>query len=291
MGLVTAPLNFSAVLAQLAQLGQQAAQVEAEQAQSTGTLAGVLSPSQVRTFRDCSAKWWYKYGLGLPDPIGGSAVRGIVVHRMAEAYYRSKMAGATLDPDDLAEPFDEAWESAAATAEFQADEDVDALRTSAAVLTRKYLDEVAPEIEPAAMELLATGTIGGVKVRGFIDLLDTKGRIIDLKTAARKPSGLDPAYAFQLATYKAIGPYSATGEVRLDTLVATKSPNIVTISYRISDADRKLVETVYPRAQAMMQHGMYLPNRGSNLCSRKHCNFWKACQEEFGGEVKGKTDE
>jgi hypothetical protein len=25
---------------------------------------GVLSPSQVRTFRDCGAKWYYKYALG-----------------------------------------------------------------------------------------------------------------------------------------------------------------------------------------------------------------------------------
>ncbi|MEN6604193.1 MAG: hypothetical protein ABFD86_17420 [Bryobacteraceae bacterium] len=27
----------------------------------------VLSPSQVRTFLGCSAKWWFKYGLHLPE--------------------------------------------------------------------------------------------------------------------------------------------------------------------------------------------------------------------------------
>ena len=35
-------------------------------------LGGFLSPSQTRTFLACSAKWWFKFGLGLPDPPGGA---------------------------------------------------------------------------------------------------------------------------------------------------------------------------------------------------------------------------
>jgi len=62
---------------------------------------GVLSPSQVRTFRDCGAKWYYKYALGLPDPPNGSLVRGRVVHQMAEAFFRAKLDGGSPDPDDL----------------------------------------------------------------------------------------------------------------------------------------------------------------------------------------------
>jgi hypothetical protein len=27
----------------------------------------MLSPTQVRTFLDCSAKWWFRYGLRLPE--------------------------------------------------------------------------------------------------------------------------------------------------------------------------------------------------------------------------------
>jgi hypothetical protein len=29
--------------------------------------ANVLSPTQVRTFLDCSAKWWFRYGLRFPN--------------------------------------------------------------------------------------------------------------------------------------------------------------------------------------------------------------------------------
>jgi hypothetical protein len=115
-------------------------------------LGTVLSPSQVRTFRDCGAKWYYKYALGLPDPPNGSLVRGRVVHQMAEAFFRAKLDGPSPDPDDLQACFEDAWDREAAVAAFSADEDVDLLKRQAAMLTRKYLDEVAPEIEPAALD-------------------------------------------------------------------------------------------------------------------------------------------
>src|SRR5262245_6410391 len=30
-------------------------------------LGQVLSPTQVRTFLNCSARWWFKYGMGEPE--------------------------------------------------------------------------------------------------------------------------------------------------------------------------------------------------------------------------------
>src|SRR5580700_1753995 len=249
-------------------------------------LGTVLSPSQVRTFRDCGAKWYYKYALGLPDPPNGSLVRGRVVHQMAEAFFRAKLDGSSPDPDDLQASFEDSWDRAAAEAAFGPDEDVDLLKRQAAMLTRKYLDEVAPEIEPAALELPVQGVIGGVAVRGFVDLLDTSGRIIDLKTAARKPTGFSADYAFQVATYRQLCP-GASGKARVDTLVATKSPQVVTQEYTVSPADLKMTEKLYPLVREAMREGIYLPNRSSNLCSYKHCAFAAVCEAEFGGRVKG----
>jgi hypothetical protein len=250
-------------------------------------LGDVLSPSQCRTFLDCSARWWYRYGEGLPDPGGASLVRGRVTHNIAEFYFRSKMEGSAIDGDDLAGAFDWAWESAIVDASFQPDDDLDALKKQTLALSAKYIDEAAREIEPAAVESPVSGEIGGVKVRGIIDLIDVNGRIIDLKTASRKPSGVASDYAFQVATYAQLAAPYVSGEVRVDTLVATKTPQLVTMGYRVSDADRRLTETIYPRVQAAMKAGRILPNRGSNLCSRKHCNFVDACIAEFGGRVKG----
>jgi len=44
--------------------------------------------------------------------------------------------------------------------------------SSSAVLLGKCLGEVAPEIRPAALEQQVLGNIGGVKVRGYIDIVD-----------------------------------------------------------------------------------------------------------------------
>jgi hypothetical protein len=35
-------------------------------------LAQVLSPSQVRCFMDCQARWWFKHSLRYPDPPSGN---------------------------------------------------------------------------------------------------------------------------------------------------------------------------------------------------------------------------
>ena len=44
----------------------------------------------------------------------------------------------------------------------------------------KYLNEAAPLIQPAAVETKVAGTIGGVRVYGYVDLLAARG-VIDLQ--------------------------------------------------------------------------------------------------------------
>lgn len=248
------------------------------------TLGEILSPSQANTFLNCSAKWWFKYGAGLPDPKSGSLVRGLAVHKTIERWFERVLEGVTPDIEDMHEPYEDAWEALSADASFAADDDIDELKRSGAVLLRKYLEEVAPEIRPAAIEQQVIGEIGGVKVRGYIDIVDVDGTIVDVKTAAKSPSGISSDYAFQLATYRQLLP-GASGKARLDTLVATKTPKLVKIEYQVTAADQLLTATLYPRVREGIREGLYFPNRNSNLCSRKYCNFADACCREFGGCV------
>ncbi|HEV3329900.1 MAG TPA: hypothetical protein VG096_02895 [Bryobacteraceae bacterium] len=151
-------------------------------------------------------------------------------------------------------------------------------------LTLKYLDEACPSIEPAAVELPITGEIGGVGVRGYVDLLDTSGRVIELKSAARKPSEVSPDHRFQVATYCALSP-QVSGEARVDTLVKTKTPQLVEMPYTVQACDLTEIERMYPLVPRAIRTGLFLPNRSNYMCSRKYCAFWRACQNEFGGEV------
>ena len=159
------------------------------------------------------------------------------------------------------------------------------LRRLGEKLVAKYMDEVAPTVEPAAVELDVQGEISGVSVRGRVDVLDVEGRLIDFKTASRRPSCVSPDYAFQLATYQQITP-GARGEVRIDSLVKTQTVQIVQQAYTVEEPDIRATQVLYPMAQKAMGSGTYCPNRQSMLCSQKHCSFWKHCEEEFGGRVR-----
>jgi CRISPR/Cas system-associated exonuclease Cas4 (RecB family) len=248
------------------------------------TLGNLLSPSQANQFLNCSARWWFKYGAGLADPKGGSLVRGSTVHKCIEHWFKLQMAGAAPEIDDIAEFYEDAWEAQAAEAQFHKDDNIEDLKRSGTRLLRLYLEQVAPEIRPARLEQRVTGEIGGVRVQGWIDQVDVDGRILDVKTAEKSPSGIGSDYAFQLATYRQILP-GGNGKARLDTLVNNKTPKLVTIEYEVSVADQFLTVNLYPRVREGIREGLYFPNRNSNLCSRKYCNFADACCKEFGGCV------
>jgi hypothetical protein len=152
-------------------------------------------------------------------------------------------------------------------------------------LVAKYMDEAATWIQPAAVEMDVAGEIRGVPVRGKVDLLDQEGRVVDVKTAARKPLGIAPDYAFQLATYRQITP-GASGEARLDTLVKTKTVQLIQQAYTVGQQDLRATEVLYPLVLDGIASGLYFPNRQSLTCSRRNCAFWRHCEREFGGTVE-----
>jgi len=249
-------------------------------------VAAVLSPSQVRTFLDCQARWWFKYGLTLPEHKNSSLALGLAIHRALEVNFREKIeTHEDLDTAGVIMLFRDAWMEQAGQTQFTKDESQQELRRVGERLVAKYMDEVAPQVEPAAVELDVAGEISGVAVRGRVDILDIDGQLIDIKSASRRPSWVSPDYAFQLATYRQITP-GASGEVRIDSLVKTATPQVIQQRYTVSDADLRATRVLFPMVQEAMGSGMYCPNRQSLLCSQKHCSFWTHCEQEFGGSVR-----
>ena len=250
------------------------------------SLAEVLSPSQVNCFLECSAKWYFRYFVGLPEVKAANLALGRAIHHVAAVHFSeilNKRAGFTRELA-IAE-FERAWDGEAADTVFSADESPDDLKRMGAVLTGKFITEAAAEIKPAAVEQRVEGVIGGVKVKGYVDLLDTDGCVIDLKTAAKKPSGIKPGYKLQLATYRQITP-GASGAAQLITLTKTKTPQLVRTKYTVTAADVAMCEKLYPLAQEGMRSGLYYPNRESMMCSRGCCSYWAQCEREFGGAVE-----
>ena len=128
-----------------------------------------------------------------------------------------------------------------------------------------------------------SGEIAGVKVRGIVDILDAEGRIIDIKTASHKPSKISGDHAFQLATYATLLADSVSGQTRIDSLVATKDPQLIQIEHTPGASGRKLVERMYPLVAEGIANGLFIPNRASTLCG--YCPYARECEAEYGGAI------
>jgi PD-(D/E)XK nuclease superfamily len=245
----------------------------------------VLSPSQVSSIMDCAYRWYAKQVLKMPEPPTSNQILGRAVHSALAANFEQKCdTKLDLPVAGVLAVYREAWAISSEEAEFRDDEDPRELGQTGEALVAKYMEEAAPKIEPAAVEMRVEGVIAGVRVAGYIDLLDVEGCVIEIKTAKARPNCIDPMHRFQVATYRQLTPL-ARGTGRIDTLVKTKSPQLIQQDFLISEQELRTIHTIYPEAQNLMRGIVHLPNRQSMLCSRRHCAFWRHCEQKWGGEV------
>jgi hypothetical protein len=245
----------------------------------------VLSPSQVSNLMDCAYRWYGQYVLELADPPTGNLALGRAVHSaLAENFSQKCETKVDLDVIGVVVLFREAWNLESEHAEFRDDEEPRELGRTGEILVAKYMDEAAPLIDPAAVEMHVEGVINGVSVHGFLDVLDVEGRVIEIKTAKARPPVVDQIHKFQVATYSRLT-HRSTGMGRIDTLVKTKSPQLIQQSFSITEQELHATDTLYPVAQELIRGGVYVPNRRSMMCSRRNCAYWRHCEEKWGGEV------
>ena len=245
----------------------------------------ILSPSQVSSIMDCAYRWHAKQVLKMPEPPTSNQILGRAVHAALAANFEQKCnTKVDLPVIGVLAVFRDAWAVLSAETEFHDAEDPVELGKTGGALVSKYMEEAAPRIEPAAVELRVEGAIAGVRVTGYIDLLDVHGCVIDIKTAKARPSSISPMHRFQVATYRYLT-NRAGGSGRIDTLVKTKSPQLIQQSFSITEQELRAIHTIYPEAQALMRGDIHLPNRQSMLCSRRHCAYWRHCERKWGGEV------
>lgn len=245
----------------------------------------VLSPSSLNCFSQCEAKWFYRKVLQLPETRGAALGLGSAVHAALGENFRQKIeTRADLPYEALRPIYLESFAREFDTVTLTADDDAADLLNCGEAMLRVFLTDAAPSIQPAAVELPVEGEIGGVKVRGFVDLLDVDGNIVDIKTAGKKPAGFPGEHRNQVVTYSMLTP-GASGRARLDTLTKTKTVALHSQTIEVSAADRMHVERLYSITLDQMKTGLVKPNRASHLCSRKYCSFADQCMSDYGGEV------
>lgn len=249
-----------------------------------GEAARPLSPSQVLKYLNCSASWYFEYVAQLPQPATSSLALGKALHSAAQATLNAKKEGEALHVDHvLADILPAELERELSTAELREDESAADLHALAAALYREWHVSALPFIDPVAIEYDVEGEIGGVAVRGRVDVVDKSGCVIDLKTASKAPAEISASHQFQLATYAHL---TGAPSYRVDTVTKTKTPRVISHTREVQTSDVSLIHNLFPIVADAMAQGFAIPNRQSMFCSRKNCAFWRACQAEYGGEVK-----
>jgi CRISPR/Cas system-associated exonuclease Cas4 (RecB family) len=241
-----------------------------------------LSPSSVNCYMDCSARWYYRKVLELPETRSAALSLGTAVHAGVIQNFRQKIeSGRDMSIRDTQAVFIHSLcDEIDLGIRFQTGESADDLKEAGEVMTKVYMEHSAPFVSPAAVEEHVEGEIGGVPVHVYIDIRTTDGRVIDIKTAKKKPTGISAAHRLQVSTYVMLHP-EASGEATISTLTKTRMVALQQDSVSILAADRKLTERLYSITRDQM-HGLVSPNRASFLCG-KHCDFRGRCLDDYGG--------
>jgi len=88
------------------------------------TAGEVLSLSQVRSFMDCQIRWWFKYGLKIPDPQTGNLALGKAVHTALGQNFEQKVeTHEDLPVLGVMALFRDAWADQCEQTQFRDDED------------------------------------------------------------------------------------------------------------------------------------------------------------------------
>jgi len=252
-----------------------------------------LSPSQLNMFNRCGAQYYFRYieGLKLPPKSAmtfGSAVDAGLNHN----YFQKIESKKDLKVDAILDAYSTAFDLGKAETEWEKDEDPAEIKDEGVVILKKYRKEIAPKIQPFAVQdqLLIEFSDFDYDLKGFIDLIDEAGVIIDNKTSGKSPSKDGEAYKvapdhdLQLSTY-ALGYrlkyHKPEAGLRVDYLVRTKEPKIIQVPLIKSNAEIDYMLRQIGRIADAIQKEVFIPNRSSFLCSERWCGYYKICHKEF----------
>jgi len=247
----------------------------------------VLSYSRLSVVSDCAEKYRLRYVEGIRGPRGIRMLVGSAVHKGIEFNLRhmamNDLAMADLDAvqtvtrDALATDWKkgEVWYGADINEEAAMAEAVDA----AIDYTTTHFAEIAPQLEPEAMEVQGTITTPlGFDIALVKDIIERDGTVRDTKTRTRKANEHEAALSDQLALYAIHSELQGKPAPRvvLDVLVRTRGGKAYAQTLTApppSKGRQDRVVALLERAHLSIASGVFMPNPGSNLCSRSYCEF------------------
>jgi putative RecB family exonuclease len=253
-----------------------------------------LSVSQVNAYLACPLKYRFQYVDHIEKPWRAAALAfGSSVHAAVEWFHTQRQFGKVPDVTEVLKIFDADWYAQnLEPLVFSDRESKDGLLQKGREMLQLYVTEQAEWPIPAAVEQSfevdlhdpETGEVLDVRFRGFIDLIEQDGTVVDLKTAGRSLESGGLERHLQLSAYALAG-LILTGNIpklRLDMLFKTARPRFERLESSRTVSELAWVAQLIREVALAIQTEHFFPNP-SWRCSE--CEYFAHCQRWRGYEA------
>lgn len=254
-----------------------------------GTHINHISYTQLSTYLACPLRYRFQYVEMIPPAFTPSAlVFGQCLHEAAAAFHEFRLMGDDLSPSQLADIFRQCWRNKGdREIRFCNGDDEASLFGKAERMLSVFRNSRRPDVEIVGVEEFFEAPISPSvpPLQGYIDLIEQcpDGRIIivDLKSAARKPTQSHAATTLQLTAYSigaaSLGFDPAQLGLRLDVLTKTKNPELIRYETSRTDDERlrfvRLAESVWDA----IEREVWFPREDWHCAQcawANHCRNW-----------------
>jgi len=241
-----------------------------------------LSPSAIQTYRRCSLQYFFAYIARVRLKPAGAITQGRAVHRGIEVALREKQRAGDLPPRDVVEGAAvEEFDRLAPNTWWEQPGEANTLREETPRLVNLHYDRVAPEIQPLLVEHRFQAQVGSVDLEMVVDCVETTGgdgaRIRDHKVSRRRLAPEQIQTDLQLAAYTSGLEQQGyqVEEVRLDRLLALKSPEIETHTLPRRHVDTQRLAWVTHQVAGGIASEVFVPADDIRVCG--WCGYRPIC--------------
>lgn len=257
-----------------------------------------FSPSSINMFLRCPAQWYFRYIEGLIQPPAAVMVLGRSVDKALDSNYVFKMKEKVDKKlEEVLDVYSTTWEKEKEDVAWQKDEKPGDIKDNGIRVTTKYHTERAPNINPVESQRKISITLPmcPLPVIGYIDLLNEGNIIIDNKVKGISPSknkagvmqpSNDEIVQMTIYEHGLLEEGVEIGGMQLDCMITTKTPQIHQVQVKSTMDDLLYIQNITKLIIKAITAEIFLPNRGSFMCSQRHCGYFKECQKLYGGNIR-----
>ncbi|MFC1835411.1 RecB family exonuclease [Thermodesulfobacteriota bacterium] len=270
----------------LAQLHHRKTEKE-EKKMTTQDLPDHLSYSQINTYMTCPLRYRFQYVEEIePQFVSAGLAFGSAIHEAAAAFNQTHLEGDSLRADQMLDVYRQAWQSREEDARFFNGDDAQSLENKAQQMLTAFAQAHDPSTTVIGVEERFQVEFNGLPpFVGFIDLIEQPNGgpvcIVDLKTAARKPTDFQIHNNMQLTAYStgagALGFDTRNLKLRLDELTKTKKPEMVRYETMRTERNQERFVKLVDKVWNAIQRDCWFPRENwhcAQYAYQEHCKNW-----------------